>query len=144
MVPVKMFINLCNYIRALVCLNNLHCNTFQYFTLLVLLFLTEFLLGSLAFVFRGGIGRTLANELKYGIEKFYNSSDLGGRITPSVASIWDSLQSNVTHFNEILSTIAIKSNFFFSIPKVHCCGVNSYEDWYDISSWPGNFESSIW
>lgn len=21
--------------------------------------------------------------------------------------------------------------------KVHCCGVNSYEDWYDISSWPG-------
>lgn len=73
------------------------CNTFQYFTLLVLLFLTEFLLGSLAFVFRGGIGRTLANELKYGIEKYYNSSDLGGRITPSVASIWDSLQSNVTN-----------------------------------------------
>jgi len=90
------------------------CLLICYFTLLVLLFLTEFLLGSLAFVFRGGIGRTLANELKYGIDKFYNSSDLGGRITPSVASIWDSLQSNV-----------------------HCCGVNSYEDWYDISSWPG-------
>jgi len=89
------------------------CLLICYFTLLVLLFLTEFLLGSLAFVFRGGIGRTLANELKYGIEKYYNSSDLGGRITPSVASIWDSLQKNV-----------------------HCCGVNSYEDWYDISSWP--------
>lgn len=116
--------------------NNVHCNTFQYFTLLVLLFLTEFLLGSLAFVFRGGIGRTLANELKYGIEKFYNSSDLGGRITPSVASIWDSLQSNV--INKFYSHLHLESNPFYVCCKVHCCGVNSYEDWYDISSWPGD------
>lgn len=68
---------------------------FQYFSLIVLLFLSEFLLGSLVFVFRGGIGRTVQNELKYGIEKHYNASDRGGLATPSVASIWDNLQTTV-------------------------------------------------
>lgn len=62
----------------------------------MLLFLSEFLLGSLAFVFRGGIGRMLAHELKYGIEKHYNVSDRGGFFTPSVASIWDKLQVDVS------------------------------------------------
>ncbi|KFB51607.1 AGAP007373-PA-like protein [Anopheles sinensis] len=59
------------------------CFLVIYFTLVVLLFLSEFLLGSLAFVFRGGIGRMLAQELKYGIEKHYNVSDRGGFLTPS-------------------------------------------------------------
>uniref|UniRef100_A0A182TEZ4 Tetraspanin n=1 Tax=Anopheles melas TaxID=34690 RepID=A0A182TEZ4_9DIPT len=90
------------------------CFLVIYFTLVVLLFLSEFLLGSLAFVFRGGIGRMLTQELKYGIEKHYNVSDRGGFLTPSVASIWDNLQVDL-----------------------QCCGVSSYEDWYDISAWPG-------
>lgn len=67
----------------------------QYFTLVVLLFLSEFLLGSLAFVFRGGIGRMMVHELKYGIEKHYNVSDRGGIFAPSVASIWDKVQVEV-------------------------------------------------
>uniref|UniRef100_A0A2M4AMR9 Tetraspanin n=1 Tax=Anopheles triannulatus TaxID=58253 RepID=A0A2M4AMR9_9DIPT len=90
------------------------CFLVIYFTLVVLLFLSEFLLGSMAFVFRGSIGRMLANELKYGIEKHYNVSDRGGFFTPSVASIWDKLQVDL-----------------------QCCGVSSYEDWHDISAWPG-------
>lgn len=52
-------------------------------------------MGSLIFIFRGGIGRTLVNELKYGIEKHYNVTDRGGFATPSVATIWDQLQINV-------------------------------------------------
>lgn len=90
------------------------CFLIIYFTLVVLLFLSEFLLGSLAFVFRGGIGRMMVHELKYGIEKHYNVSDRGGIFAPSVASIWDKVQV-----------------------ELQCCGVSSYEDWYDISAWPG-------
>lgn len=85
----------------------------QYFSLIILLFLSQFIVGALAFVFRGGIGRTLAMELKDGIVKHYNVTDRGGMIAPSVSSIWDKVQVDL-----------------------HCCGVNSYEDWYHIDSWP--------
>lgn len=64
----------------------------------MLLFLSEFLVGALAFVFRGSIGKILTLELKDGIDKHYNASDCGGIATPSVASIWDKLQSNVIVF----------------------------------------------
>lgn len=87
---------------------------FQYISLVVVLFLSEFIIGSIAFVFRGGIGRTISNDLKYGIEKHYNISDRGSLIAPSVAVIYDQLQT-----------------------QFKCCGVHSYEDWYDIRSWPG-------
>uniref|UniRef100_U5EZT2 Tetraspanin n=1 Tax=Corethrella appendiculata TaxID=1370023 RepID=U5EZT2_9DIPT len=90
------------------------CLLIIYFTLVVLLFLSEFLLGSLIFVFRGGIGRMLALELKEGIQKHYNVTDRGGMIAPSVSAIWDKLQV-----------------------ELQCCGVTSYEDWHDINSWPG-------
>lgn len=81
---------------------------------MIVLFLSEFLVGSLVFVFRGGISRTISNDLKYGIDRYYNASDRGGLIAPSVAVIYDQLQS-----------------------EFHCCGIHSYEDWYDIKSWPG-------
>lgn len=90
------------------------CLLITYFILIVLLFLSEFLIGSIAFLFRGGLGRTLANELRFGIEKHYNASDRGGLAAPSVASIWDSVQQSM-----------------------ECCGVTSYEDWYDINAWDG-------
>lgn len=64
-------------------------------------------------MFRGGIGRTLAMELKDGIVKHYNITDRGGMISPSVSAIWDKVQMDL-----------------------HCCGVNSYEDWYNIENWP--------
>lgn len=81
---------------------------------MIVLFLSEFLLGSIAFVFRGGIARMVANEMKYGIEKHYNESDRGSIIAPSVAVIYDQLQT-----------------------ELQCCGIHTYEDWYDIGSWQG-------
>jgi tetraspanin-9 len=89
------------------------CCLFIYFSLIILLFLSQFIVGALVFVFRGGIGRTLAMELKDGIVKHYNHTDRGGMIAPSVSAIWDKVQTDL-----------------------HCCGVNSYEDWYNIESWP--------
>lgn len=65
---------------------------------MVVLFVSEFLLGSLAFVFRGGLGRILANELRFGIENHYNASDAGALAAPSVAAIWDHLQSEVFNY----------------------------------------------
>ncbi|XP_050328200.1 LOW QUALITY PROTEIN: tetraspanin-9 [Bactrocera neohumeralis] len=90
------------------------CLLVLYFLLIVMLFLSEFLIGAIAFLFRGGLGRTFANELRFGIERHYNASDRGSLIAPSVAAIWDSVQQSF-----------------------ECCGVSSYEDWYDIQSWSG-------
>ncbi|XP_037920122.1 tetraspanin-9 isoform X1 [Hermetia illucens] len=90
------------------------CLLITYFILIVLLFLTEFLIGSIAFLFRGGLGRALANELRYGIENHYNATDRGALAAPSVSAIWDNLQQSLK-----------------------CCGVTSYEDWYDIDAWKG-------
>ena len=72
--------------------------------LIIMLFLSEFLIGSIAFIFRGGLSRTLANELRFGIEQHYNASDRGSLIAPSVATIWDNVQTSVscTHANFIL------------------------------------------
>lgn len=76
----------------------------QYFLLIVMLFLSEFLIGAIAFLFRGGLGRTFANELRFGIERHYNASDRGSLIAPSVAAIWDSVQQSVirVHFVVII------------------------------------------
>ncbi|KNC34666.1 hypothetical protein FF38_10275 [Lucilia cuprina] len=90
------------------------CLLVLYFMLIITLFLSEFLIGSIAFIFRGGLSRTLANELRFGIEQHYNASDRGSLIAPSVATIWDNVQNSF-----------------------ECCGVSSYEDWYDIQSWSG-------
>lgn len=62
----------------------------------MLLFLSEFIIGALAFVFRGGLGRILVAELRDGLEHHYNATDRGGLATPSVATIWDALQTNVS------------------------------------------------
>lgn len=67
--------------------------------LIITLFLSEFLIGSIAFIFRGGLSRTLANELRFGIEQHYNASDRGSLIAPSVATIWDNVQTSVNYKN---------------------------------------------
>lgn len=67
--------------------------------LIITLFLSEFLIGSIAFIFRGGLSRTLANELRFGIEQHYNASDRGSLIAPSVATIWDNVQTSVSYKN---------------------------------------------
>lgn len=86
---------------------------FQYFSLIIVLFLSEFIVGALVFVFRSGISRAVTMDIKDGIVKHYNSSDRGGMISPSVSAIWDRVQM-----------------------EFQCCGVNSYEDWYHIDHWP--------
>lgn len=63
---------------------------------IMLLFLSEFLIGAMAFVFRGGLSRTLVNELQFGIDNHYNISDRGSIIAPSVATIWDNIQDTVS------------------------------------------------
>ena len=84
----------------------------QYFSLIIILFLSEFIVGALVFVFRSGISRALTMDIKDGIVKHYNASDRGGMLSPSVSVIWDRLQMDL-----------------------QCCGVNSYEDWYNINDW---------
>lgn len=67
----------------------------QYIFLIILLFMSEFLVGAIAFAFRNALTRTLSNELRFGIENHYNASDRGSLASPSVASIWDNIQQNV-------------------------------------------------
>lgn len=51
-------------------------------------------------------------DVKDGIVQHYNASDRGGMVSPSVSAIWDKVQN-----------------------ELQCCGVNSYEDWYNINDW---------
>lgn len=83
---------------------------FQYFSLVVFMFVVEFMLGSLAFIFRKDLGHRLIMELQDGLKHHYNITTSGPN---SLVSIWDNLQS-----------------------KFHCCGVINYEDWYMIDNWP--------
>lgn len=84
----------------------------KYFSLIIILFLSEFIVGALVFVFRSGISRALTMDIKDGIVKHYNTTDRGGMVSPSVSAIWDKVQVDL-----------------------QCCGVNSYEDWYEIDDW---------
>ncbi|KAL5292556.1 hypothetical protein ACFFRR_011385 [Megaselia abdita] len=90
------------------------CFLCVYIFLIIMLFMSEFLVGAIAFAFRSALTRTLSNELRFGIENHYNASDRGSLASPSVASIWDNIQQNF-----------------------ECCGVTSYEDWYNIKAWSG-------
>lgn len=82
----------------------------QYFSLVVFMFVAEFLMGSMAFVFRENLGHTLREELIDGLRYHYNITAKGPN---SLVAIWDHLQS-----------------------EFHCCGVKNYEDWYMIDAWP--------
>lgn len=53
--------------------------TSQYFSLIILLFLSEFIVGALVFVFRSGISRAITMDIKDGIVKHYNGTDRGGK-----------------------------------------------------------------
>ena len=66
------------------------CN-FQYFSLVILMFLAEFMLGTLAFVFREHLARSLKEELLYGIEKHYNITREPG----TLSAMWDHIHTEV-------------------------------------------------
>ncbi|CAH0383865.1 unnamed protein product [Bemisia tabaci] len=84
------------------------CMLITYFTLVVLLFFTEFILGTLVFFFRDDLSRMLREELITGIEQHYGMPKSAG------------LQAMWTHMQN----------------KLSCCGVRGYEDWFDIAAWP--------
>lgn len=62
---------------------------------MVIIFVAEFLIGSLAFVFRESLGHTLKEELVDGITNHYNVTATGPY---SLVTIWDHLQSEVSIF----------------------------------------------
>ncbi|OAD61233.1 Tetraspanin-9 [Eufriesea mexicana] len=85
------------------------CMLITYFGLVILMFLGEFMLGTLAFVFREHLAKSLKDELLFGIEKHYNITSEPG----TLPAIWDNIQS-----------------------EFHCCGVRDYTDWFRIDAWP--------
>lgn len=56
------------------------------------MFVVEFILGSLAFVFRKGLGHRLVIELQDGLKHHYNITAQGPN---SLVTIWDHLQTEV-------------------------------------------------
>ncbi|XP_030759996.1 tetraspanin-9-like [Sitophilus oryzae] len=87
------------------------CMLITYFTLVVLMFVAEFLLGSLAFVYRDSIKHTLTEKLQDGLMHHYNMSSSPNNLVET----WD----------EIHTTFK-------------CCGVTSYMNWHMIDAWPEN------
>ncbi|XP_011702924.1 PREDICTED: tetraspanin-9 isoform X1 [Wasmannia auropunctata] len=85
------------------------CMLITYFSLVILMFLAEFMLGTLAFVFREHLARSLKEELLYGIEKHYNVTREPG----TLSAMWDHIHT-----------------------EFHCCGVRDYTDWFQIEAWP--------
>ncbi|KAL1122699.1 hypothetical protein AAG570_003026, partial [Ranatra chinensis] len=84
------------------------CMLITYFSLVIIMFLLEFIVASLAFVYREDLSETIKAELTDGIKEHYkNPTDNG------IEEIWDHVHT-----------------------RFSCCGVNNYQDWYDIKAWP--------
>ncbi|XP_014280550.1 tetraspanin-9 [Halyomorpha halys] len=83
------------------------CMLVTYFSLVIFMFLIEFILATLAFIYRENLNDILKEELMDGIRFHYrNSTDNGLEV------IWSKAHT-----------------------KFHCCGINNYEDWYEIKAW---------
>jgi hypothetical protein len=63
---------------------------FQYFSLVIFLFVVEFLFATLAFVFRENLGGTLKEELTEGIKVHYNATG-----SNSLENIWNHIHKEV-------------------------------------------------
>lgn len=85
------------------------CMLITYFSLVIFMFVVEFLFATLAFVFRENLESTLREELTEGIRLHYNTTE-----SNSLQNIWNHIHK-----------------------EFHCCGVTNYEDWYLIDAWPG-------
>lgn len=87
------------------------------------MFLAEFMLGTLAFIFREHLARSLKEELLFGIERHYNLTREPG----TLPAVWDHIHTEViTMYNETLyltvknsSSINIKQSFV-SVPLLWC------------------------
>lgn len=58
---------------------------------MILMFLGEFMLGTLAFIFREHLAKSLKDELLFGIEKHYNLTREPG----TLPAIWDHIHTEV-------------------------------------------------
>ncbi|XP_046743214.1 tetraspanin-9 [Diprion similis] len=85
------------------------CMLITYFSLVILMFLAEFMMGTLAFVFREHLSKSFKEELQFGIENHYNATTEPG----TLPAVWDHIHT-----------------------EFHCCGVRDYTDWFRISAWP--------
>lgn len=82
------------------------CLLGAYFALVVLIFILEFIVGTLGFVYRKEVGELLQRELKAGLQDDYQPNG-------SIAETWDQIQQAFS-----------------------CCGVYGHGDWYQIPAWP--------
>lgn len=85
------------------------CMLITYFSLVVIMFVAEFLLGSLAFVYRDNIKHTFTECLQDGLTHHYNMTQSPNNLV----DVWDEIQSTFK-----------------------CCGVVNYMDWHMIDAWP--------
>ncbi|GIY16964.1 tetraspanin-4 [Caerostris extrusa] len=84
------------------------CLLRMYFILVIAVLLLEFTAGTLGFIYRRHVGTVLQEELLTGLQTRYTINNENGlKIT------WDHIQE-----------------------QFKCCGVRSYQDWYQISAWP--------
>jgi hypothetical protein len=65
-------------------------SSFQYFSLVIFMFVVEFLFATLAFVFRENLGSTLQEELTEGIRLHYNTTE-----SNSLQNIWNHIHKEV-------------------------------------------------
>ncbi|XP_016839390.1 tetraspanin-9 isoform X3 [Nasonia vitripennis] len=82
-----------------------------YFSLVILIFMAEFMLGTLAFVFKDQVGDNMKSQLRYGISEHYTEENM--HESGTFSNFWDYIQSTF-----------------------QCCGVDKYYDWYNIKAWP--------
>lgn len=88
------------------------CLLISYFILIFILCGAELVFGVLGFLYSEILSASLQQELLTGIQTHYNTSKQYTGITLA----WDHIQDQLS-----------------------CCGVHHYEDWFNISAWPGNF-----
>lgn len=107
----------------------------------------EFVGASLTFVYREPINRHMRFHLQRAIKVHYNTST-----DNNLMAIWDRVQNEVsitsfiTQNHEDFSyltffTYTYKNNIvniLFGKFQLHCCGVDSYEDYRQIDAWPDN------
>lgn len=79
-----------------------------YLSSIILIMVAEVIVGVACFLFQTQISSTLQSELLSGIHNRYLLNDTNG-----IQSTWDHIQN-----------------------RFHCCGVNNYTDWYQVSAWP--------
>lgn len=74
------------------------------------MFLGEFMLGTLAFIFREHLAKSLKDELLFGIEKHYNLTREPG----TLPAIWDHIHTEVEKFIIWKKSCLFFFLFFFS------------------------------